>query len=132
MLSDDLSLKDSGGVAKTFSRQSQLSDRSVWIDQASTATEPRLIKLSHRKEALKGKAGEYQDRHTCEFSVTKKDAVTGKFYTGICTVALQFPQSGVVTRAEMDHLLYFAALSASTFSIFSTVATVDKIYRSEL
>lgn len=132
MLSDDLVLKDSAAASKTFSRQSQLSDRSTWIDQASTATEPRLIKLSHRKEALKGKPGEYQDRHTCEFSVTKKDAVTGKFYTGVLTVSLQFPQSGVVTRAEMDHLLYFAALSATTFGVFSTAATVDKIYRSEL
>lgn len=132
MLADDLSLKNSAAAAIAFSRQSQTTDRSIWIDQTSTATEPRTLSVAHRKEALKGKPGEYQDRHTVQFAVTKKDAVTGKFYTGKVTVSVEMPQSGVVTRAEMDHLLYFAALSASTFSIFATTATVDKLYRNEL
>lgn len=128
---DDLSFKDSAAASKTFSRQLQEPNRHTWIDTASTAQEPRIVRIAHRKEALKGKPGEYQDRHTVDFAVTKKDPTTGKSYTITLTCSVQFPLTGPLVRADLDHLLAFAK-TASPDGFLTNTTHIDRLLRSEL
>lgn len=128
---DDITLKDSAAASKTFSRQLSEPNRCTWIDTSITdPTTPRTMRISHRKEALKGMPGEFQDRHTIEVMVVKKDAVTGKPYMQTISVGVQYPLTGPLVRADLDHLLAF--LKDATNGMLVVTAHMDKLLRSEI
>lgn len=127
---DDVTLKDAAAADKIFSRQLQETNRCTWIDQTSTSSEPRTMKISHRKEAIKGYPGEYQDRHTIEMKVTKKDATTGKLYSAVITVSMQIPLTGSLVRADYNNLITF--FTNPTNGMITGATNVDKLLRNEL
>lgn len=126
--STDLVLKDSAAASKTFSLRSTNGARTERIDQASTASEPRLLIIDHRRV---GKAGTetYRDEHLVQLKVSKKNATTGKIYTGYVNLTIGQDVDGVVTRAEIDHLLSF--LKEATAGMIAVTANVDKLLRAE-
>lgn len=126
--SADVVLRDNAAADKTFSTRSTNGSRVERIDQASSSMEPRLLVIDHRRA---GKAGtpEYRDEHLVQLKVTKKDAVTGKLYTGFINVTFGVPVDGIVTRTEMDHLISF--LKSATNGFLTATANIDKILRSE-
>lgn len=127
---DDITLKDSAAASKTFSRQLSEPNRCTWIDTSITdPTTPRTMRISHRKEALKAYPGEYQDRHTIEFVTIKKDAA-GRPYSQIATFSVQYPLTGPLVRADLDHELAF--LKDATNGMLVVTAHIDKLLRSEL
>lgn len=128
--SDDITLRDNAAADKTFSRQIQEPQRCTWIDTSTTPQEPRLLRISHRKESMKGLAGEFQDRHTIELMTTKKDTVTGKPYTQVVTLSVQYPLTGPLVRADLDHLISF--LKVATNGILTNSTLIDRLLRSEL
>lgn len=127
---DDMSFNDNAAAAKTFSRQSLDAQRCSWIDTGSTASEPRVLRISHRREAQKANPGETQDRHTIEFYVVKKDPTTGRLYQQTVSVGVQYPLTGPLVRADLDHLLSFFRNATNGF--LTTTQYVDKLLRSEL
>jgi len=129
---DDLVLKDATPTARTFSRQSQEANRCTWIDTSTTPQEPRILRISHRKEPIKSLPGEFQDRHTIEIGITKKDATTGKLYTMTVSSSIQYPLTGPLVRADLDHLVAFYAKGATPDAFYNTVVYVDRFLRSEL
>lgn len=126
--STDLVLKDSAAASKTFSLRSTSGARTERIDQASTASEPRLLIIDHRRV---GKAGtpDYRDEHLVQLKVFKKNAVTGNIHKGFVNVTISQDVDGIVTRAEIDHLLSF--LKEATAGMIALTANVDKLMRSE-
>lgn len=128
--SDDLTFTDNSAVAHTFSRQVTEPSRCTWIDTATTASEPTTVRVAHRREALKDLPGEYQDRHTVEFTMVKKDAVTGKPYKIVIGFNVQMPLTGPLTRTEIDHLRSYIKNSTNGFLVSNTL--IDKLLRSEL
>lgn len=129
--SDDITLRDFINGDKVFSRQLSEPNRCSWIDQGTTAQEPRILRISHRKEARKGGvAGQFQDRHTVEILHTKKDATTGELFTVVGVYSLQIPQTGPFTRAMIDDVHAF--MWKATNGFLPTTTYVDKLLRSEL
>jgi hypothetical protein len=124
----DIVLRDNAAADKTFSSRNTDGSRVERIDQASTAMEPRILVIDHRRA---GKSGtpEYRDEHLVQFKVTKKDAVTGKLYTGFANLTIGVPVDGIVVRAEYDHIISF--LKSATNGFLTTTANIDKLLRSE-
>jgi hypothetical protein len=124
----DVVLRDNAAADKTFSSRTTSGSRVERIDQASTPAEPRLLIIDHRRV---GKSGtpEYRDEHLVQLKVTKKDAVTGKLYLGFCNVTIGQPVDGIVTRAEIDHLISF--LKSGTNGFLTSTTNIDKLLRSE-
>lgn len=127
---DDIVLKDASSADQTFARQAAENNRCTWINTSTTALEPRLARISHRREATKQNPGEFQDRHTVEFSLVKKDTTTGKLYTAVAAVSIQMPLTGPIVRADLDNLLAFLKNATAGFIVVST--NVDKLLRNEL
>lgn len=127
---DDITLKDSAAVDKVFSRQILGTNSCVWTDTTITdPTLPRLMKILHRKEALKGYSGQFQDRHTIEMSTTKKDAA-GMPYVQYATFSVQYPLTGPLVRSDLDHMLAF--FKNATNGMLAVSTQIDKLLRSEL
>lgn len=124
----DLVLKDAAAADKTFSLRSTNGARTERIDQASTASEPRILIIDHRRV---GKAGTptYRDEHLVQAKVTKKNATTGVLYTGYVNLTIGMDVDGVITRTELNHLLAFMASTAT--GMINVTANVDKLLRSE-
>lgn len=127
---DDLTFRDNAAADKTFSRQMQEAGRHTWIDQSTTAAEPRIVRIAHRAEPIPGVTGESQDRHTVDFAVTKKDGTTGKLYNARVSIVVLMPRTGPIVRADLDHLVSF--VKSATNGFLTSTTMVDKLLRSEL
>lgn len=127
---DDLTLKDRNSAAHTFSRTKSLPDKSTWIDQATTASEPRTLSIAHRREPIKDNPGKYRDRHTVSFEYTKLDPTTGVPYTMNLNASIVMPLVGPLVRNDLDDLR--TMLYEATAGIIGTTANVDKLMRNEL
>lgn len=127
---DDITLRDAAAADKTFARRTTGADSADWIDTASSAAQPRTMRIAHRREPIKGRPGEYQDRHTVTFSVTEKETQTNVPYTGSMSVSIVLPQVGPVERGDIDHLNSF--LKSATNGFLTTSANIDKLCLGQL
>lgn len=123
----DVVLNDSGAVARTFSLRSTQGVRTERIDQSSTAQEPRILIVDHRRVGKPGTSS-YRDEHLMQLKVSKKNATTGAIHTGYVNVTMCQDVDGVITRAEIDHLIAFLK---ATGGLLIGTTYIDKLLRGE-
>lgn len=108
-------------VAHTFSATKVAPDGTERIDTATTIVEPSLFVIKHSPS---GKGATVSDRHLCQLSLTKKDAL-GVSQTLVTNLTVAVPRNVVITRAMInDHLAYVK-------NFIATSTNVDAILRNE-
>jgi hypothetical protein len=129
---DPLSLENAFNAANSFVRTFQGPNGSEFIDSASTATEPRGLKIKHQ---VSGKGSEAVDRHLIQFYYTKLDAETLP-RTGVVNTTLAVPRSAIITPTIMYNLLsnmidLLTAQQWAGLQAGMTTTWVDKLLRGE-
>jgi hypothetical protein len=129
MFSTDLVLKNATPADVTFSLRSTNGVRTERIDQTSTATEPRLVIIDHRRAGKASDPTLYRDEHLVQIKLYKKNATTGLIHQGFVNVTIGADVAGIITRAMLDDA--FAFLVNATNGLLVVTGNKDKLLRGE-